>query len=129
MAVGTGLSAAVPRAQPARDGEPPRPVTPPTATFACIAVRRTGRLARDERQPEPRRRSDRADCRHEQREGRPHAEFSWEGHDDSDEAHGRGWATLANDGSLQGRIHFHTGDDSGFRAVRAVQRSGSSGTG
>jgi|SRR6266568_3196171 len=65
------------------------------------------------------------DCRHEQREGRPHVEFSWEVHDDSDQAHGRGWATLANDGSLQGRIYFHMGDDSGFRAVRAVQRSGS----
>jgi PAS domain-containing protein len=63
------------------------------------------------------------DCRHEQREGRPHVEFSWEGHDDSDQAHGRGWATLANDGSLQGRIYFHMGDDSSFRAVRAVHRS------
>jgi hypothetical protein len=64
------------------------------------------------------------DCRHEQREGRPHVEFSWEGHDDSDHAHGRGWATLADDRALQGRIYFHMGDDSGFRAVRAVQRSG-----
>lgn len=63
------------------------------------------------------------DCRHQRREGRLHVEFSWEGHDDSDQAHGRGWATLADDGSLQGRIYFHMGDDSGFRAVRAVQRS------
>jgi hypothetical protein len=65
------------------------------------------------------------DCRHEQREGHPHVEFNWEGHDDGDQAHGRGWATLANDGSLQGRIYFHMGDDSSFQAVRAVQRSGS----
>ena len=65
------------------------------------------------------------DCRHEQRDGRPYVEFSWEGHDDSDPAHGRGWVTVANDGSLQGRIYFHMGDDSGFRAVRAVQGSGS----
>lgn len=65
------------------------------------------------------------DCRHEQRDGRPHVEFSWEGDDDGDSAHGRGWATLANDGSLHGRIYFHMGDDSGFRAVRANQRSGS----
>ena len=63
------------------------------------------------------------DCRHEQREGRPHVEFSWEGHDDRDQAHGRGWATLTNDGSMQGRIYFHMGDDSGFRAVRASETS------
>jgi hypothetical protein len=67
----------------------------------------------------------RMDCRHEQRDGRPHVEFSWEGDDDGDPAHGRGWATLANDGSLHGRIYFHMGDDSDFRAVRAVQGSGS----
>jgi hypothetical protein len=65
------------------------------------------------------------DCRHEQRDGRLHVEFSWEGDDDGDPAHGRGWATLADDGSLHGRIYFHMGDDSDFRAVRAVQRSGS----
>jgi hypothetical protein len=64
------------------------------------------------------------DCRHDQRDGRPHVEFSWEGYDDSDPAHGRGWATLADDGSLHGRIYFHMGDDSDFRAVRADQRSG-----
>jgi len=67
----------------------------------------------------------RMDCRHEQRDGRPHVEFSWEGHDDSDPAHGRGWATLMDDGSLHGRIYFHMGDDSDFRAVQAVQGSGS----
>jgi hypothetical protein len=61
------------------------------------------------------------DCRHEQRDGRPHVEFSWEGHDDGDPAHGHGWATLVSDGSLQGRVYFHMGDDSEFRAVRADQ--------
>lgn len=64
------------------------------------------------------------DCRHEQRDGHPHVEFSWEGHDDTDPAHVRGWATVANDGTLEGRIYFHMGDDSGFRAMEAVQASG-----
>ncbi|MEV6341937.1 hypothetical protein [Actinoplanes sp. NPDC051851] len=32
---------------------------------------------------------------------------------------GRGWAALAEDGTLDGRIFFHLGDDSGFHAVRA----------
>ena len=61
------------------------------------------------------------DCRHEQRDGRPHVEFSWEGDDAGDPAHGRGWATLTNDGSVHGRVYLHMGDDSGFRAVRVVQ--------
>ena len=65
------------------------------------------------------------DCRHDQRDGRPPVEFSWDGYDDCDPAHGRGWARLADDGSLHGRIYFHMGDDSGFRAVRTHQRSGS----
>lgn len=56
------------------------------------------------------------DCRHEQRDGRAHVEFGWEGDDDA--AHGRGWATLTDDGSVHGRLYFHMGDDSGFRAVR-----------
>jgi hypothetical protein len=36
---------------------------------------------------------------------------------------GRGWAVLADDGSLQGHLYFHLGDDSGFRAVRGEQES------
>jgi hypothetical protein len=35
----------------------------------------------------------------------------------------RGWAVLADDGSLQGLLYFHLGDDSGFRAVRVGQES------
>ena len=65
------------------------------------------------------------DCRHEQRDGSPYVGFSWEGDDDGEPAHGRGWATLANNGSLHGHMYFHMGDDSAFRAVRADQRSGS----
>lgn len=44
--------------------------------------------------------------------------FSWERSDESDQASGRGWATLSSDGSLTGRIHFRNGDDSAFHAVR-----------
>ena len=47
------------------------------------------------------------------------AEFSFDGFDDGDPTTGRGWASLAEDGSLTGRIYFHMGDASGFRAVPA----------
>lgn len=47
------------------------------------------------------------------------AEFSFDGFDDGDPTTGRGWVSLAEDGSLTGRIYFHMGDDSGFRAVPA----------
>lgn len=58
------------------------------------------------------------DCRAAPRDGRPGVEFSWEGRDDCDPASARGWAALADDGSLHGRIYFHLEDDSGFRAAR-----------
>jgi hypothetical protein len=58
------------------------------------------------------------DCRRVLRGGHPAVEFSWGGSDDGDPASGRGWATLADGGSLVGHIWFHMGDDSGFRAVR-----------
>ena len=45
-------------------------------------------------------------------------EFSWEGEDECDKASGRGWAAVSEDGALRGRISFHLGDDSGFRAIR-----------
>src|SRR4051794_21130047 len=48
----------------------------------------------------------------------PRIEFSWEGADEYDPASGRGWAAIASDGSLSGRIYIHGGDDSAFRAVR-----------
>jgi hypothetical protein len=52
--------------------------------------------------------------------GGPHAiEFSWEGRDELDHASGRGWAVVGEDGALTGRIFFHLGDDSTFRALRA----------
>lgn len=57
------------------------------------------------------------DVRFGEHEGRPRAEFSWEGDDDGDPRNGRGWATLADDGSLVGRVFFHMGDDASFRAT------------
>ena len=44
--------------------------------------------------------------------------FSWEGNDENDEASGAGWCRLESDDVLEGRISFHLGDSSGFRAVR-----------
>lgn len=57
------------------------------------------------------------DCRQGERGERDRVEFSWQGDDDGDEVSGRGWAVLADDGSLQGHLYIHLGDDSGFRAV------------
>ena len=62
------------------------------------------------------------DCRPGERGGRASVEFSWQGDDEGDEVSGRGWAVLADDGSLHGHLYFHLGD-SGFRAVRYGQES------
>jgi hypothetical protein len=43
-------------------------------------------------------------------------EFTWEGFDEGDPVSGRGWVEAVADGLLRGRIFFHLGDDSGFRA-------------
>lgn len=51
-------------------------------------------------------------------EGRPGAEFTWQGFDDDNEASGRGWVAINPDGTLEGHIYFHLGDESGFRAAR-----------
>jgi hypothetical protein len=64
------------------------------------------------------------DCRAVERSGRAGVEFSWEGIDEGDDVSGRGWAVVADDDTLDGRILFHNGDDSGFRAVRANAPSG-----
>ena len=60
------------------------------------------------------------DCRNAG-SGSPNIDFSWEGTDEGDQVSGRGWAALQDDGSLHGRIYFHLGDDSGFRAKRHRQ--------
>jgi hypothetical protein len=54
-------------------------------------------------------------------------EFSWDGNDESDHASGRGWINLSPDDSLHGRIFFHMGDDSSFRATR-VQMTATTST-
>ena len=59
------------------------------------------------------------DCRETTRDGKACVEFTWAGSDEGDQVSGRGWAILTDDGTLDGRIFFHLGDDSGFHAVRA----------
>jgi hypothetical protein len=63
------------------------------------------------------------DCRDAPRDGCPGVEFSWAGNDESDPVAGRGWAVLGADGALRGRIYFHHGDDSSFRAARFADES------
>ncbi len=58
------------------------------------------------------------DCQFSERDGKPHVEFSWRGHDDSDDACGRGWAMIQGDGKLRGRIFIHYADNSAFTAKR-----------
>jgi hypothetical protein len=71
------------------------------------------------------------DCREVVRDGCLGVEFTWEGTDDGDPVTGRGWAVLADDDSLDGRIFFHLGDDSGFQATRdqSADLTGSLGRG
>ena len=53
-------------------------------------------------------------------EDRERVDFSWEGSDEGDQVNGRGWVLAAHDGSLVGRIYFHRGDASSFRAIRPL---------
>ncbi len=43
-------------------------------------------------------------------------ELSWEGHDEMEEASGDGWAERQPDGSLNGAICFHGGDEANLIA-------------
>lgn len=45
-------------------------------------------------------------------------EFTWSGNDEMDEASGTGWAELQEDGTLEGQICFHNGDEADFTARR-----------
>lgn len=58
------------------------------------------------------------DVRVTEHRGAAAVEFSWDGNDECDAASGRGWAAVADDGSLTGHIYFHLGIDAGFSAVR-----------
>lgn len=65
------------------------------------------------------------------RDGLPAVEFSWTGHDENDEASGRGWAVLSGD-ELRGQIAIHDGDRSGFvarRLAKAAWRSAQTAAG
>jgi hypothetical protein len=53
--------------------------------------------------------------------GKPAVEWTWDGNDEMDEASGRGWAVLQDDGTLKGKLFFHRGDSSGFTAAKPTQ--------
>ena len=48
--------------------------------------------------------------------GISHVEFDWTGGDEMDQAAGDGWVELQSDGSLEGQICFHNGDEADFIA-------------
>jgi hypothetical protein len=56
------------------------------------------------------------DCRFTERDGLPFVEFSWEGLSEGDSVCGRGWVSHQSDGSLEGHLFIHLGDDSAFVA-------------
>ena len=60
------------------------------------------------------------DCKLKTVDDRERIEFHWEGQDELDPASGRGWAVIENE-ELHGRILFHQGNDSEFRAKRSDQ--------
>ena len=45
-------------------------------------------------------------------------EFSWEGNDECDPASGAGWLRLTDENNMVGKIKFHLGESSKFRAGR-----------
>ena len=57
-----------------------------------------------------------------QREGKEAIEISWEGFDEMDPESGYGWALFEGD-KLTGVLAFEDGDESGFTARRAEQKS------
>jgi hypothetical protein len=57
------------------------------------------------------------DCRFSKKKGKDLVEFSWQGNDEMDPASGRGFATIEGN-VLKGRLFFHQGDDSDFKAIR-----------
>ena len=45
--------------------------------------------------------------------------FTWEGHDEMDEASGSGWMQLINEDEVEGFIKLHWGDSSTFKAKKS----------
>ena len=62
------------------------------------------------------------DCRVTEKDDKPAIEFTWEGFDEMDPVSGYGWAAFESD-SLTGVLAFDDGDESGFTAQRAEQKS------
>ena len=81
-----------------------------TGQFGFIAVR--GRL----------------DCHTVERNGRIGVDFTWEGVDEGDQVSGRGWAAPVDDGTIEGHLFRHLGDDSSFRAALFTTAEGMDGT-
>jgi hypothetical protein len=46
-------------------------------------------------------------------------EFSWDGNDECDPAHGSGWIELKDTETIEGEFRIHLGDDSKFWAKKA----------
>ncbi|MEV0051018.1 hypothetical protein AB0H34_11040 [Saccharopolyspora shandongensis] len=67
------------------------------------------------------------DCRPTKRDGRPCVEFSWDGDGEDQPVNGRGWAMLADNGTLEGHLFIHMGDDSGFRATSFAEANAQDG--
>jgi hypothetical protein len=44
------------------------------------------------------------------------ADFTWQGSDEMDPVSADGWAELDDDGTINGEISFHLGDESTFKA-------------
>lgn len=52
-------------------------------------------------------------------EGQEIFHFRWKGNDEHAPAFGSGWCKLKDDGILEGKIKFYSGDSSRFQAERA----------
>lgn len=62
-------------------------------------------------------------CEALERDGRAAVDFTWEGDDDGDRRCGRGWLRLDTDEAIAGRVFFHMGDTSAFKAERAKEEA------
>lgn len=62
-----------------------------------------------------------------ERDGKPAAEWSWEGNNEMDPASGRGSAVFQDNGTIKGKLSFHQGDKSGFLAVKKGEPKKSAG--
>ena len=58
------------------------------------------------------------DYRLEKIDSRERLEFSWMGQSEYDPVGGRGWAVIEDKNTLYGKIYFHMGDESRFKAIK-----------